>query len=58
MIIFCREGTSADSRAEPVRLGTRCMRRGIFDRGSFLGRFVSAPMMRCDAVKWLRAART
>jgi hypothetical protein len=28
------------------------------ERGSFRGRFVSAPMMRCEAERWLRAERT
>jgi hypothetical protein len=30
----------------------------MFDRGSLRGRFVSAPMIKCDAERWLRAERT
>jgi hypothetical protein len=30
----------------------------MFDRGSFRGRFVSAPMIRWPASRWFRAERT
>jgi hypothetical protein len=30
----------------------------MLDRGSLRGRFVSAPMMRCAASRWLIALRT
>lgn len=56
--IFCNDGTSSDSSFEPVRFGTRCVRSDILERGSFRGRFVSAPMMRWDAARWFSAERT
>lgn len=42
----------------PSRLGTKDSRRGIFERGGLRGRLVSAPMMRCEAERWLSAERT
>ena len=55
---FFSDGTSSDSRVEPARLGIKCVRSEILDRGSLRGRFVSAPMMRCAASRWLIALRT
>lgn len=35
-----------------------CCRRGIFDRGSLLGKFVSVLIIRTAASRWVRAAMT
>jgi hypothetical protein len=55
---FCSEGISSDSSFEPVKFGIRCVRRDIFDLGSLRGRFVSAPIRRWEAERWLSAERT
>lgn len=58
MTTFCRDGTNSDSSFDPDKLGARCVNREMLERGSLRGRFVSAPMMRCEAARWLRAERT
>lgn len=59
MTALVREGTSSDSqRVWPWRFGIMCVRRGMFERGSLRGRFVSVLIMRWEAVRWVRAEIT
>lgn len=58
MMICWSDGTTLDSSFGDWRSGMICWSSGIFDRGSFLGRFVSVPMMRWEASRWLRAEMT
>jgi hypothetical protein len=58
MITLCNDGTTSDSRPWPSRSRIICSRRGIFDRGSFRGRLVSAPIMSCEALRWFNADTT
>ena len=45
-MIFCRDGTLADSNFFAERSGAICRRRGIFSLGGLYGRFVSVPMIK------------
>jgi hypothetical protein len=60
-IICFREGTKLECLGLVVEDAVeaeemRDVRRGRFETGSRRERFVSAPMMRCEAVRWFRAA--
>lgn len=57
MICFS-EGTSSDCSMCDLNPCRIFLRSGTFDCGSLLERFVSAPMIRWDTLRWLRAEIT
>lgn len=50
-----REGTVSDWSFEVKRSGTRASRRVMLLRGGLKGRFVSVPITKCEASRWVRA---
>ena len=56
--IHFREGTVSDSSFEVKRSGTRTSRMVMLLRGGLKGRFVSVPITRCEASRWVRADMT
>jgi hypothetical protein len=53
-----REGTVSDWSFEVKRSGMRASRRVMLLRGGLKGRFVSVPITRCEASRWVRADMT
>lgn len=58
MMIWLKVGTAEDSVLEAEGSVKIFCKMGRVDCGCFLGRFVSVPIMRCDASTWTRAATT
>src|SRR5271155_1118838 len=54
-ITCLREGMAEEERVELERSEIRASRMGIFERGGLKGRFVSVPMIKWVAERWLRA---
>jgi hypothetical protein len=54
-ITFLREGIWDEVTEEAERSSMRDSSIGTLERGCLKGRFVSAPMMRCVAERWLNA---
>src|SRR5438045_8919714 len=58
-VIERREGTDADSTlSELSKVGEICLSNVTFSRGGLYGRFVSVPIIRCDAERWESAEMT
>lgn len=57
-IIFRSEGTDADSNFKASRSGEMVLRSVIFSLDGLYGRFVSVPIIKCAASRWLNAAMT
>ena len=55
-MMFLRDGMASEVRVELKRSGTMVSRRGTLDRGGLYGRFVSVPITKCVADRWLKAA--
>ena len=54
-MMFWREEMEEDSSLEDERLGTRDCNSSTLLFGGLNGRFVSVPMIKCEADKWLKA---
>jgi len=55
---FRRERTALDCSKEASRSGVISLSRDMFSLGGLKGRFVSAPIIRCEASRWLSAEMT